>query len=368
MLGLLLIAVKGQSQTAAVSSIRTYNLVASNKAATEMARIELIKIGQYKVLDYFDMMEIDNPAQYDSCYGQSCLVKYGEALNVDYLISGNIDRLGNKIIINLKLIDINKGEIAKTRSKEFDNQEDELQRMLGIVIQELHGIAPDPELSKRLAFKNEVITSNDLGKVKNSGPRMGFAYAVGSLNEFLVRPENQGGMDMAPFVTTLGYQVEKQYVGTENFSALGECLINITGLEQGKFIPSISLLNGFRWGRANWEVAFGPTFGFSRKSYGFFDTENHFGTKDKYYSVSDFNATPFSENSIESYGYRPTLNLDSRGNTYFSTRWVMAFGRTFQSGALNVPVNLYYSSTREGGMIGFSMGFNIAKEKKQLNR
>jgi hypothetical protein len=47
----------------------------------------------------------------------------------------------------------------------------------------------------------------------------------------------------------IGYQIEGQYVGTDNFSALVEGIFNISGLEQSNFIPSISLLNGFRFGK-----------------------------------------------------------------------------------------------------------------------
>ena len=53
---------------------------------------------------------------------------------------------------------------------------------------------------------------------------------------------------------------------------------------------------------------------------------------------------------------------DKRGDIRLKTGWVWAIGRTFHSGYLNIPVNLFYSSGREGGFIGLSMGFNIAKK------
>ena len=36
--------------------------------------------------------------------------------------------------------------------------------------------------------------------------------------------------------------------------------------------------------------------------------------------------------------------------------------KAFHSGYLNIPVNLFYSSGKEGGYIGLSVGFNIAKK------
>jgi len=45
----------------------------------------------------------------------------------------------------------------------------------------------------------------------------------------------------------------------------------------------------------------------------------------------------------------------------------MAVGRTFQSGALNIPVNIYYSSQKGGGMAGISLGFNVTRKKTNIN-
>ena len=45
----------------------------------------------------------------------------------------------------------------------------------------------------------------------------------------------------------------------------------------------------------------------------------------------------------------------------------MAIGRTFRAGALNIPVNVFYSSSRGGGMVGASVGFNVEKKKKRIN-
>ena len=57
-----------------------------------------------------------------------------------------------------------------------------------------------------------------------------------------------------------------------------------------------------------------------------------------------------------------------RGDFKLSTRWIMAFGRTFSSGALNIPVNVFYSSVKKGGMLGMSVGFNITRSKKTINQ
>lgn len=365
----LLITTMSFAGSIGVAPIKTFGVFATTETAATIARLELIKLEKYQVLDRFDMNEIDNVDSFQTCYGKSCLIEYGKLLHVDYLLSGSIDGLGNKIVITLKLIDVKGERIIKTQSAEFNNQEVELQRMMGIVLQEMHDITPDPVLKKQLAFQNESITSNNIGRVKNAGPRMGLAYTVGTVNEFVTRDELYGGLGIAPVVSNIGYQFEGQYVGTENFSAIFECLINFTGLEQSQFIPSLAFLNGFRFGKKGWEFAFGPSFGLSKTSVGFFSTnQNLLGdSQAHYWTQSEFEKSTFSENSIESYGYEFARHGDARGRVDLSTRWLMGFGRTFQSGALNIPVNLYYSSQKGGGMAGISVGFNITKRKSTIN-
>jgi hypothetical protein len=48
--------------------------------------------------------------------------------------------------------------------------------------------------------------------------------------------------------------------------------------------------------------------------------------------------------------------------------FVFAFGRTFRAGALNIPVNLFYSSQKGGGMAGINVGFNVQKSKRPINQ
>jgi hypothetical protein len=264
----------------------------------------------------------------------------------------------------------------KTSFKEFDNQEAELQRMIEIVLREMNGLTNAKETVDQLSFKNEVITSNNVGKINNSGPRIGYAYLEGSLNEFATRSTDQGGLDIAPALSMIGYQFEKQYVGTESFSALFETILSITGLEQSKFIPSIAFMNGFRFGKSGWEFAFGPSFGVKRTSYGFFDTnntylqgENYYFSNDRY-AAYDYNlyqpttgSTYVKNNSI----YKSTENLDDDGDLKLSTKFVIGIGRTFRTGGLNIPVNIFYSSVKKGSMIGLSVGFNIIQKKENIN-
>jgi hypothetical protein len=90
-------------------------------------------------------------------------------------------------VVTVKIIDVRAQSLYKSSVREFDNQELEIQRMIEIVLAEMHGLTVDKVLSDRLAFKNEVITSNNVGKINNSGPRIGGAVLTGDVAEFATR-------------------------------------------------------------------------------------------------------------------------------------------------------------------------------------
>jgi hypothetical protein len=359
------------SSSIAVANPNVNALTIKPESVAKMMRLELIKINKYKVYDEFDMNEvIKAKEEYKvGCFGQACLAKLGEELKVDYVMSGSIDGLGNKIVVTVKIIDVKAQGLYKSSVREFDNQELEVQRMIEIVLSEMHGLTVDKVLSDRLSFKNEVITSNNVGKINNSGPRIGAAVLTGSVAEFAMRSEQYGGLGIQPFTSMIGYQIEGQYVGTENFSALVEGIINVSGLEQSQFIPSFSLLNGFRFGKANWEFAFGPRFGISSTSNGYLDTKGTYGEAGAYYNTQEWAANNFTDANgviITDPGFE--RHFDKDGTKRLSTSFLIAFGRTFQAGALNIPVNIFYSSQKGGGFLGVNMGFNVQKSKQPINK
>ncbi len=386
-LGFSLGAQNTDAPSIAVASPYVNNLSIKPESAAKMMRLELIKMGKFKVYDEFDMADVlkINDEFRTACFGQRCLGKMGQELKVDFVACGSFDGLGNKIVVSVKIVDVKNQTIFKSSVKEFDNQEFEIQRMIEIVLKEMNGISVDKILSDKLSFKNEIITSNNVGKINNSGPRVGVAMLTGSLNEFATRSEDQGGLGIAPAVSMIGYQLEGQYVGTENFSALIEGIFNVSGLEQGQFIPSITIMNGFRFGKGGWEFAFGPGFSVKSVSKGFFDKDNTFGTPDRYYSETDW-----SNYALDNYGNDPIYQLngvfqapsvssfnsnysyksflDKRGTKQINTSFVFAFGRTFQAGALNIPINLFYSSQKGGGYAGVNIGFNVQKSKQPINK
>ncbi|MFN5415459.1 MAG: hypothetical protein ACK5B9_00260 [Flavobacteriia bacterium] len=362
--------------TMAVSMPSMQGMTITPKTCSKMLFLETTKLNMFRVYDEFDVQEIvaKSKEYQEGCFGVNCLLKLGKEIGVDYVVTAGVDRFGSKIIVSIKIVDVKNNSIFKSTFKEFSNQEDELQRMIELTLRSMFSLEFDKETENQLSFKNDVITSKSLGKINNSGPRVGYAVLTGSLYEFATRSEQEGGLEAIPAFSMIGYQFEKQYIGTENFSALFEGIVNISALEQGYFIPSFAILNGFRIGKSGFEIAFGPNFLFQKTSKGFFDSNNLYGngkdyywTEQEYYSYANQFIDPLNPTSVPEPAYDISTFMDRRGSTKLSARWIMGIGRTFKSGSLNIPVNLFYSSAKKGGMAGISVGFNVTKKKESAN-
>jgi TolB-like protein len=356
-----------EQKSIAVALPNIENIDVSREIVAKLIQIEVIKMDKYKVYDEFDMQEAmqANKKFQEDCYGKRCLAELGQEIKADYILSSSLFSFGNRIVITMKIMDINTTEIIKTNVMEFVDQKLEIQRMVRILILQMHDLGVHPEVLSKIAHDNRPIVKKDVYKVDNTGPRMGYSFFTGALQEFATRERRQGGLDIFPGATMIGYQFEKQYVGTENFSALGEILLTVSGLEQGIAIPSITLMHGVRFGKAGWEFAFGPGFGVSRMSEGFFDEQGFYGENGRYWTLQEYKHNYAIQNDYAEAPepiYPVEEHLDIRSKTYrLNTRFVLAAGRTFQIGALNLPVNVFYSSMRNSGMVGLSIGFNVVK-------
>ena len=353
-------SISAQLQTAAVVSVYTQGAKISPDMAESVLRVVATKTEQFNIIDKLDLQEIiqDNEIDVSNCFGKKCLLKVGKAAKVNKVITGSIESLGKKIVVTVKILNMQNEEYDKVAVEEFINLDSEIQSMVQIVVNKALGIENNPEILNSLVYYNQPPEA-PITYLKNNGPRMGLSYVIGNTAKILSAPENQGGWGFnSPVVLSqIGYQFEGSYLSAGNFQALIEGLIFINGIEKEMFSPSFALLNGFRSSKNGWEFGFGPTFRLTQQAEGYYLGDTIGG--DEYDVIEDWvKASSWDTPS----GYTNTLRTDKRGVVRFKTGWVWAIGKTFHSGYLNIPVNLFYSSGREGGYIGLSMGFNIAKK------
>ena len=130
-----------------------------------------------------------------------------------------------------------------------------------------------------------------------SGPRVGVTY--------LSSGTTQSYID-SPMITQYGWQFETKFASGKGMQGLVEWVVLAGGMEKGMFLPSVSSLVGLR--NANgYEIAMGP-------------------------------------------------NLSLSGLSY-----VLAAGKNFQVGELNIPVNISWVPAHNNGSHRMSMtlGFNM---------
>ena len=141
-------------------------------------------------------------------------------------------------------------------------------------------------------------------EVNLSGPRFGVTMlSQGTVDMLAV----DHGIVVKPMVSQFGWQFEKRlYTSPDGMAALTEFVPLISGLEQGQALPSLSWLAGLR-----------------------------------------------SASGLE-FGIGPNFSPVGAG-------LVIAAGVTIRSGALNVPLNFAFATSKSGARVSIMTGFTIRR-------
>lgn len=325
-----------------------------NYSYPDLVLMEMLKIQQYELLDRYDMNYLAKKEKIEiaGCFSRICLVDIGKALQVQKVLTGSILTVGDNLVITFRLLDVASGNIEKTHSVEYLKLPTELKMMVRITLQEMFGQPIDEEQKKKLTMRNDYDGSANNPyklRLRSDGPRMGFTYFSGEIAGRLAESRSVGGYEAQPLMFQFGYQFEKQYLNEGNFQALFEFIPMMTGLDQGLFIPSVTIMNGLRNNKNGWEFAFGPTFSVVQEAKGFYAPGSERWTlRTQVDSLPD--------------GVELISRLDSRGEPSIQTGFVFAAGKTFKSGKLNIPLNVYVIPNNKGLRFGVSVGFN-AKDR-----
>lgn len=325
----------------------------------DLVRLELEKLDTFDVMDRYDVNYLveKNKINVTNCYGKICLVEAGKSLGADKMLTGSVEAFGEVMIYTMRIIDVKNENIEATQVTEFLNNPKELQVMSAVMLKQLFKRNVDPAILSQLtkpdnydARARQPITD----QVRMDGPRMGATMFTGKTASIIQSPRSQGGYDAVPVMFQFGYQFEKQYLSSGSFQALFEFVPMVTGLDQGLFIPSFTLMNGLRENRLGVEFAFGPSVTLSTRAKGFYTEAGSWVTQ------SEFQSNPGLYGNIS-----PSFvdRLDSRGDVHLSSSFIIAAGKTFRSGNLNIPVNVYFVPSGQGNRYGISFGYNIRNRK-----
>ncbi len=351
--------VKKEKQTLTILSIDINGLKSEPIQMGNLVRTELEKLDTFEVMDRYDVayMVEKNKLSINNCYGKLCLTEIGETIHSDKMLSGSIELYPKSIIYTLRLIDVKTKSIEKTTVMEFLNLPDELQAFTNVIVRTMFNKSVDQNLLAKLTQRNgfdNALNNPKKDRLRLDGPRLGFVTFTGNIANILQADKSVGGFEAFPMMFQFGYQFEKQYLNEGKIQALFEFVPMITGVDQGYFIPGFSLLHGLRSNINGWEFALGPTINLSPKARGYYDTTN------TWHREQDWTNNPENEGVKNPFTIKE--RLDSRGDYAIQTGFVLAFGRTFKSGKLNLPVNIYVIPSKDGFRVGASLGFN-AKNK-----
>jgi hypothetical protein len=328
----------------------TKGMSVDNTTMGNLVRLELEKTNRFEVLDKYDVADLvkQHGIDINNCFGKKKLIEVGKLVQTDKMLSGSAEVFGDKIILILRLVDVKSGIIEKVDVMEYINQQSEIQVMVQLSINNLLDIPNDEHIVNLLVNYNRLITSPKT-TIRLNGPRMGATYTTGDIGRRMQSSEEQGGFNMYPVTSMFGYQYEIQYLSAGDFQALIELVGSINGLESGYVVPSLTLMNGFRFNKSGWEFGLGPVFRGVKVAEGYFDGNNDWH---------------LAYERPEGSNYDLETSIDSRGSLKLSTSLIVAVGKTFKSGYLNVPFNIYVSPRKQGTIIGMSFGFNVAKMPK----
>ena len=351
---------EGPRPTIAVLNIDTENLEMTPEQMGNLTRLELDKLGMFDVLDRYDVAYmIDKKGiNIENCYGKICMVEVGEQLGMEKMLTGYVEQLGDVIIVDFRLIDVASATVERSEVLEFLDLSQQVQMMVSLTIHKLFGLEVDEGVLRKLTqefdFEN-TLNYPETDRLKLDGPRSGITVYTGETARIYQRPKAEGGFDGYPVLFQFGYQFEIKYLNQGNFQALFEIIPTITGLDQGRAIPSLALLNGMRSNKSGWEFAFGPIFFLTKEASGYYDEENVWHLQNEWYE----NNPEGPENP-----YPIVKRLDSRGTQQFGTGFLFGVGKTFKSGRLNIPVNAFFIPDNAGHRFGLSVGFNASKRRK----
>jgi hypothetical protein len=353
MVCLLSVATFAKRPSITVLNIETKGVPLDAQQMGNLVRIELEKLDTFDVTDRYDVVSLveKNKLNIANCYGKSCLVEVGKVLQSDYMFTGSVELYGQTIISTFRLINVKDETVERTLVNEYLNLPLELQGMAAISVQKMFGRKVDEEMETRLTKKfdyENAINNPDKARLNLQGPRFGYAFIFGQMSERLRASKTSGGFDANPAMFQFGYQFEKQYLNEGNYQALFEFIPMITGVDQQMFIPSITILNGFRNNKTGWELAIGPSIGLG-----------------SYTKMQKVNGVYYTEDELSKMGL-PTKDsedvLHKDGITKFTSALVFGIGKTVKSGKMNIPVNLWVTiPTNEGFRVGISVGYNSKK-------
>ena len=110
---------------------------------TEMLLTQINELKRYKVIGQKDldvMLFWETNKQLKNCTDKSCTMQIAGAMGAEYYVEGSIGAIGNKYLINIKLIDVMKADVVYRVSEVLEKDENLLLSGMTRVVNKLFGV------------------------------------------------------------------------------------------------------------------------------------------------------------------------------------------------------------------------------------
>jgi uncharacterized protein (TIGR02145 family) len=106
-------------------------------------RTLLVKTNAFDVVEREKMSDILKEQNFilsDNCNSAECAVQVGQLLGVEFMIAGDIGKLGNIYSVDLRLIDVSSGKILQTENEDHDGEVGGLLKRMALIANSFAGI------------------------------------------------------------------------------------------------------------------------------------------------------------------------------------------------------------------------------------
>ena len=126
---------------------RGYNEVERYQIIQKLS-LEMINMSGYEVMDNYDIEYISERDEKDftGCFSRICLKEYGEQLEVDFILTGSMNLLGEKVSTTVRLFDVTEGKFIKSTNRNYVDVPKNDLLMAELALKDMLGVEVDPEL------------------------------------------------------------------------------------------------------------------------------------------------------------------------------------------------------------------------------
>jgi len=143
-------------------------------------RSDLFNTGSFVVFERNKMEDIlkEQGFQLSGCSSNDCIVEIGKLIGVQKIVAGNVGKIGNLITINIRLIDVESGEVTKTANDDCDC---EIETVITRSVQKVAYELAEMPVSEKQKTSKKLYLAPFVGYGVTDGQKVGYGIRIGAV-------------------------------------------------------------------------------------------------------------------------------------------------------------------------------------------